>query len=269
MEEQDQERRNPFKELSLTGHLAELRNRIIVALIAIAAGSALSYAFIEPIFAILARPLEAVLPPGTTLIFTSYPEAFFVYLKLAIVCGVFISSPVILYEIWAFVAPGLYDHERQLVLPFVLLSSIFFVGGGLFGYFVAFPAAFKFFASFGNKYLRLLPNVSEYFSLTIHLLLGFGAAFELPVFMALLGVVGIIDAKMLRKNRRYAILVNFILAAVLTPTPDIMNQLILAVPLMLLYEISIVLVWLIGKRRAFSPVSSGDPGHPLTPPPRD
>lgn len=251
--------------MSLTGHLAELRRRLMVALLAVAVGSALSYAFIEPIFAVLARPLEAVLPPGTTLIFTSYPEAFFIYLKLAIVCGIFVSSPVILYEIWAFVAPGLYEHERRLVFPFIVLSSVFFVGGGLFGYFVAFPAAFKFFASFGNEYLRLLPNVSEYFSLTIHLLLGFGVAFELPVFMALLGVVGIIDAKMLQKNRRYAILVNFILAAILTPTPDIMNQLILAIPLMLLYEISILLVWIIGKKKGLNPASSEGPGHPSTP----
>lgn len=249
MAEKDQKGHNPFKELNLTEHLAELRQRIVVSLVAIAICSALSYIFIEPIFAVLARPLEAVLPPGTTLIFTSYPEAFFIYLKLAITCGVFLASPVILYEIWAFVAPGLYEHERHLALPFVFLSTTFFVGGGLFGYFVAFPSAFKFLASYGNNYLRLLPNVSEYFSLTIHLLLGFGIAFELPVFMALLGVVGIIDAKMLQKNRKYAILINFILAAILTPTPDIVNQLILAIPLMLLYEISIVFVWLIGKRR--------------------
>ncbi|MGB9712665.1 MAG: twin-arginine translocase subunit TatC [Dissulfurimicrobium sp.] len=248
MTDKDQGRHNPFKELSLTEHLAELRRRIVVSLIAVAICSTLSYAFIEPIFAVLARPIEAVLPPGTSLIFTSYPEAFFIYLKLAITCGVFLASPIIIYEIWAFVVPGLYEHEKRLALPFVLLSTAFFVGGGLFGYFVAFPTAFKFLASYGNKYLRLMPNVSEYFSLTIHLLIGFGIAFELPVFIALLGVVGIIDAKMLQRNRKYAILINFILAAVLTPTPDILNQFMLAVPLMLLYEISIVLVWLIGKR---------------------
>ncbi|UKL13870.1 twin-arginine translocase subunit TatC [Dissulfurimicrobium hydrothermale] len=248
MTDKDQGRHNPFKELSLTEHLAELRRRIVVSLIAVAICSTLSYAFIEPIFAVLARPIEAVLPPGTSLIFTSYPEAFFIYIKLAITCGVFLASPIIIYEIWAFVVPGLYEHEKRLALPFVLLSTAFFVGGGLFGYFVAFPTAFKFLASYGNKYLRLMPNVSEYFSLTIHLLIGFGIAFELPVFIALLGVVGIIDAKMLQRNRKYAILINFILAAVLTPTPDILNQFMLAVPLMLLYEISIVLVWLIGKR---------------------
>lgn len=269
MAEKDQKGHNPFKELNLTEHLAELRQRIVVSLVAIAICSALSYTFIEPIFAVLARPLEAVLPPGTTLIFTSYPEAFFIYLKLAIVCGIFISSPVVLYEIWAFVAPGLYEHEKRLALPFIVLSSAFFVSGGLFGYFIAFPAAFKFFASFGNEYLRLLPNVSEYFNLTIHLLLGFGIAFELPVFMALLGMIGVIDAKMLQKNRRYAILINFILAAILTPTPDIMNQLILAIPLMLLYEISILLVWIIGKKKGANPASSEDPAHPSTPHPED
>ncbi|MGQ9745843.1 MAG: twin-arginine translocase subunit TatC [Dissulfurimicrobium sp.] len=255
-EEKEEGKHNPFKELNLTEHLAELRQRIIVSLIAVAVCSTLSYAFIEPIFAVLARPVEAVLPPGTTLIFTSYPEAFFIYLKLAIMCGIFLASPVILYEIWAFVAPGLYEHERRLALPFIFISTVFFVGGGLFGYLVAFPAAFKFLASYSNEYLRLMPNVTEYVSLTIHLLLGFGIAFELPVFMALLEVMGIIDAKMLKKNRKYAILINFILAAILTPTPDILNQLMLAIPLMLLYEISIIFVWIIGKRKDSSPVSS-------------
>ena len=128
-EEKEQGKHNPFKELNLTGHLAELRQRIVVSLVAVAVCSALAYAFIEPIFAVLARPVEAVLPPGTTLIFTSYPEAFFIYLKLAIMCGVFLASPVILYEIWAFVAPGLYEHERRLVLPFIFISTVFFIGG--------------------------------------------------------------------------------------------------------------------------------------------
>ena len=241
--------RDPHKELSLTEHLAELRTRLIRSIAAVAVGFCISYAFIEPIFAMLSRPLEKVLPPGTSLIFTSYPEAFFTYLKLALVCGIFIASPFILYEIWAFVAPGLYEHEKKWALPFVVFSSIFFVGGALFGYIVVFPAAFNFLAGYAGRDLKLLPSVSEYFSLTIKLLLGFGAAFELPIFMVFMALIGLIDARMLRKNRKYALLIIFILAAVLTPTPDVVNQCLLAAPLLVLYEISIFLVALIGKRR--------------------
>ena len=243
---------DPHKELSLTEHLAELRTRLIRSIAAVAVGFCISYAFIEPIFAMLSRPLEKVLPPGTSLIFTSYPEAFFTYLKLALVCGIFIASPFILYEIWAFVAPGLYEHEKKWALPFVVFSSIFFVGGALFGYIVVFPAAFNFLAGYAGRDLKLLPSVSEYFSLTIKLLLGFGAAFELPIFMVFMALIGLIDARMLRKNRKYALLIIFILAAVLTPTPDVVNQCLLAAPLLVLYEISIFLVALIGKRRGSS-----------------
>ncbi|NPA95218.1 MAG: twin-arginine translocase subunit TatC [Thermodesulfobacteria bacterium] len=236
-------------ELSLTEHLAELRTRLIRSIAAVAVGFCISYAFIEPIFALLSKPLEEVVPPGTTLIFTSYPEAFFTYLKLALTCGIFLASPFILYEIWAFVAPGLYPHEKKWALPFIVFSSLFFVGGALFGYIVVFPAAFNFLASYAGQDLKLMPSVSEYFSLTIKLLLGFGAAFELPIFMVFMALIGLIDAKMLRKNRKYALLIIFILAAILTPTPDVVNQCLLALPLLVLYEISIFLVALIGKRR--------------------
>ncbi len=237
------------KELSLIEHLAELRTRIIRSLVAVIIAACICYMLIEPIFAILSRPLLQVLPKGSTLIFTSYPEAFFTYLKLAITCGLFLASPFVLYEIWAFIEPGLYPHEKRWALPFIIFSSIFFVGGGLFGYIIVFPAAFNFLASYAGADLRLLPSVSEYFSLTIKLLLGFGFAFELPIFMVFMALIGLIDAKMLKENRKYALLIIFILAAILTPTPDVVNQCLLAAPLLVLYEISILLVALIGKRR--------------------
>ncbi len=236
-------------ELSLTEHLAELRTRLVRSAGAVAVGFCICYAFIKPIFDFLSLPLLQVLPPGTSLIFTSYPEAFFTYLKLALTAGLFLASPFILHEIWAFIAPGLYPHERKWALPFIFFSSLFFIGGAVFGYFAVFPAAFKFLASYAGADLKLLPSVSEYFSLTIKLLLGFGAAFELPIFMVFMALVGIIDARMLRENRKYALLIIFIIAAVLTPTPDVVNQCLLAGPLLVLYEISIILVALIGKRR--------------------
>ncbi len=236
--------------LSLTEHLAELRQRLIASFVAVVVAACVSYAFIDPIFNLLSGPLVAVLPHGTTLIFTSYPEAFFTYLKLALAAGVFLASPFILYEIWAFVAPGLYEHEKRLALPFVVLSTIFFVGGGLFGYLVVFPAAFRFLANFTGESFKLMPSVSEYFTLSIRLLLGFGLAFELPVFMAFLGLLGLVEPYMLRKNRKYALLAIFVIAAVLTPTPDVLNQVLMAGPLILLYELSIWLVYLVtmGKR---------------------
>ncbi len=238
------------KELALTEHLRELRDRLIKSMIAVGVGFALCYAVIEPIFSFLARPLDDILPPGTTIVFTSYPEAFFTYIKLALVCGIFVASPVILYQLWAFIAPGLYEHEKRWALPFVVFSTMFFVGGAVFGYFIVFPAAFNFLAGYANANLDLLPSMGEYFSLTIKLLLGFGVAFELPILMVFLGLVGIIDAPMLVRNFKYAVLIIFIAAAIITPTPDVINQVLLAAPLLLLYLLSIVLVWLIsGKRR--------------------
>lgn len=237
------------KELALTEHLRELRDRLIKSLIAVCVGFALCYAVIEPIFSFLAKPLDDILPPGTTLIFTSYPEAFFTYIKLALVCGIFVASPVILYQLWAFIAPGLYEHEKKWAMPFVIASTIFFVGGAMFGYFVVFPAAFNFLAGYANSNLALFPSMAEYFTLTIRLLLGFGIAFELPILMVFLGLVGIIDAAMLSRNRKYAILIIFTAAAIITPTPDILNQILLAGPLLLLYELSILLVWLIARKR--------------------
>ncbi len=237
------------QDLSLVEHLAELRQRLIISAAGIAAGAVLAYAFIDPIFTLFSQPLMDVLPPDTTLIFTSYPEAFFTYLKLALTVGLFLASPLVLYELWAFIAPGLYPHEKRLALPFVFASTTCFVGGGIFGYFVVFPAAFNFLAHFTGDAFVLLPSVSEYFTLTIRLLLGFGLAFELPVLMVFLALLGIIDAAMLRNNRKYAILIIFIIAAIFTPTPDVLNQVLLAGPLLLLYEVSIFFVWFVRKGR--------------------
>jgi sec-independent protein translocase protein TatC len=227
------------RETSLREHFAELRTRLVRSLLYVTLGFIVCYAFIEPIFDVLARPLVKVLPEGATLIFKSYPEAFFTYLKLALVSGLFLASPMVLYQIWAFIAPGLYEHEKRLALPFVVVSTLFFVGGGIFGYMVVFPAAFSFLAGYAGATLELMPDVGEYFSLAVKLLLGFGIAFELPVFMVFLGLLGLIDADTLARNRKYAVVIIFILAAIITPTPDIVNQMLMAGPLLLLYEISV------------------------------
>lgn len=146
-------------------------------------------------------------------------------------------------------APGLYKHEKKLLLPFSFLSSLCFLGGAAFGYFVVFPPAFRFLLGYSADFLSPMPAVNEYFSLSLRLLLAFGAIFELPILMVFLARIGIVDVAFLNKNRKYAILINFIIAAVLTPTPDIVNQMLMGIPLLVLYEVSVIAVWLFGRKR--------------------
>jgi sec-independent protein translocase protein TatC len=164
------------------------------------------------------------------------------------VSGVLLASPVIFWQFWAFVAPGLYRHEKRVVLPFSLLSSVCFLGGATFGYYIVFPPAFRFLMGYATDFLSALPTVTEYFSLCLRLLIAFGVIFEMPVFMVLLAKLGIVDRPFLSRNRKYAFLLSFIIAAILTPTPDVVNQLLMAVPLVILYEVSIIAVWLLGRR---------------------
>ncbi len=160
-----------------------------------------------------------------------------------------LGSPVIFWQIWKFVAPGLYKHEKRTLLPFSFLSSVCFLGGVAFGYFVVFPPAFRFLLGYSNDFLTPMPAVSEYFSLSLRLLIAFGVIFELPILMVFLAKIGIVDVPFLNKNRKYAILINFIIAAILTPTPDIVNQMLMGVPLLVLYEISVVAVWIFGRKK--------------------
>ncbi|MBW2659196.1 MAG: twin-arginine translocase subunit TatC [Deltaproteobacteria bacterium] len=176
------------------------------------------------------------------------PGGVFFYLKLALVCGLLLACPVIFAQIWRFVAPGLFKHEKRILIPFSFLSTLCFVGGAAFGYFVVFPPAFRFLVGYNNEFLTSLPAVSEYFSLAIRLLLAFGVIFEMPIFMVFLARVGIVNVGLLNRNRKYAILINFVIAAILTPTPDIVNQMMMGVPLMILYEISVGAVWLFGRK---------------------
>ena len=162
--------------------------------------------------------------------------------------GILLASPVIFYQAWLFIAPGLYRHEKRILVPFTMLSTICFVGGAMFGYFVVFPPAFLFLVGYSNDFLTSLPSVSEYFSLALRLLIAFGVVFEMPIVMVFLAKMGIIDVSFLNRNRKYAILIIFVIAAILTPTPDIVNQLMMGVPMMVLYELSLLAVWMFGKK---------------------
>jgi len=235
------------KKLPLTAHLQELRRRLILSFVAVGAGFALCYTFAQTIFDILAVPLLKMMPTGGSLIFTSVAEAFFTYMKVAFIAGLILASPFVLYQIWAFVAPGLYRNEKKYVVPFVLAGSFFFALGIFFGYYVALPVGFRFLLGFATDFIKPMPSMKEYLSFSIKFLLAFGLMFEFPVVLVLLARIGVVDSKTLAKQRKYAILLIFIFAAVLTP-PDILSQVLVALPLMGLYELSILLSKIFGKK---------------------
>lgn len=240
------------QKMPLTEHLMELRKRLTNSLIALGLGFCVCYFFKDFIFDIITRPLTRVLPKHSYLIYTGLTEAFFTYMKVAFFASLIMTSPYILYQIWKFISPGLLQKEKKYVVPFVVSSSFLFISGVLFGYFVALPPAFEFFVSFNNQYLQAMLSFKDYLSLFVTFLLGFGLSFELPVFIFFLTKLGIVNAKMLSKQRRYAILVIFIVAAVLTPSPDALSQLLMAIPLMFLYEVSIFVSKFAGKKEVIS-----------------
>ena len=237
------------EKLSLTAHLEELRKRLIRILIAVGVGFFACYYFRDYLFKVITKPLVEALPKNSHMIYTGLPEAFFIYMKIAFFASLFLTSPYIFYQIWRFIAPGLYHHERRHVLPFVLSSTFLFVSGILFGYYLALPPAFEFFVAFSSDFLKPMISFREYLSFSLKMLLAFGISFELPVFIFFMARLGIVNAKMLRKQRRYAILIIFIVAAVLTPSPDAFSQILMAIPLMVLYEISIFLAKYAEKKR--------------------
>jgi sec-independent protein translocase protein TatC len=232
----------------LLSRLGEIRKRLVRAAIAVGIGFAVAYGFSEKLFGILAYPLKVNMAPGDRLIYTGLPEMFFVYIKTAMVAGLLLAAPYVFYQIYLLVAPGFYQKEKKSVILFVLCSTVLFVGGSLFGYFVVFPYGFKFFLGFSNEYLRALPSVRQFFSLAIKLLFAFGFIFELPVAAFFLSRMGVVTADFLKQKRRYAILLIFIIAAVLTP-PDVITQFMMALPLMALYEFSILIARLAGKKK--------------------
>jgi sec-independent protein translocase protein TatC len=237
--------------IPFTSHLEELRSRLIKCFIAVGVGFAVSYGFKEILFKILVHPLVSVMDPGDHLIFTGLPEAFFTYLKVAMLSGLMLASPVILYQFWMFVAPGLYKKERRMLAPVVILSSFFFITGALFGYFIVFPWGFKFFLGFATETIRPLPSMKEYLSFSAKLLLAFGLVFELPMVLTFLARLGIVSVDFLKRNRKYAVLLFFTAAAILTP-PDVVTQIMMALPLMFMYELSIIGARIFGKKKPAS-----------------
>ncbi len=244
----------------LIAHLTELRKRILWSVVVMLLGTGICYLFVEDIYGFLVKPLANAMGPHDSqrLIYTNLTEAFFTYMKVAVFAGCFLTFPFLATQIWMFISPGLYKHEKKTVLPFLIAAPILFFMGGSLVYFVVIPAAWKFFLSFQSSGaetvlpIMLEAKVSDYLDLVMVLIFAFGCAFQMPIVLALLAKAGLIDAKWLVAKRRYAIVLIFIVAAIITP-PDIISQISLAIPLMALYEISILLIRATSKKNANTP----------------
>lgn len=229
-------------EAPLTEHLAELRTRLIRIILALIIGTVVAFTKANYIFELLKQPLLKV-NPNLKLYFLSPTEPFFTAFKISFLAGFILVSPFVFYQIWKFIEPALYEHEKKLALPFVIFTTLFFALGCLFSFYFVLPVAIGFFINFGNIQLgaEAIFSVKEYISFVLRMIFAFGITFELPVILSLLARLGIITPEFLIKSRPYFIVLAFIVAAVLTPTPDVFSQLMLAVPLILFYEFSIIM----------------------------
>jgi sec-independent protein translocase protein TatC len=241
--------KSPFTE-----HLGELRDRLVRSFIAVGVGFAVSYAFKEKLFQILTAPLVTAMEESgnAKMIFTGLPEAFFTYLKVSLLAGIVLATPVLFYQFWMFVSPGLYRTEKKYLLPVVILSIFFFVIGASFGYFIVFPYGFQFFLGFATDTIQAMPSMKEYLSFASKMLLAFGFVFELPLVLTFMARMGLVTVPFLKKNRKYALLLFFVGAALITP-PDVITQIMMALPLMVLYEISIIGARIFGRKPIGTP----------------
>jgi sec-independent protein translocase protein TatC len=232
-------------------HLEDLRKRLFLAFVSIFVAVLPAYVFSKDIYRFLARPLTQFLPEGQPMAFLKLTEPFMLYIKVSFITALFAVSPFIFYQIWKFVAPGLYQKERKYVFPFVTFTSIFFLGGAAFSYYVAYPFACKFFLEMGADFKAVI-TVDEFFGLTIKMLLGVGLVFEMPTLIFFLAKMGLVTARWMIRNFKYAVLAVFVIAAVITPTPDVITQSIVAVPMLALYGLSILIALVVarGKEKA-------------------
>jgi sec-independent protein translocase protein TatC len=235
--------------MSFLDHLDELRRRLIWGIGAVAVGFGVALFFIDRIFGFIMKPLVATLPQGGKMIYTEPTEAFMLQLKVAALAGLVLAAPAVMFQLWLFIAPGLYRREKRMALPFVISSSALFAAGAAFNHYVVFPTAFAFLGSFRTEYMEFLPRISPVFSLYAQLALAFGVIFQMPVLVFTLARLGLVTAGFLWRNTKYAVLVIFVIAAVVTPTSDVVTQTLMAAPMILLYVISIGIAAIFGKKR--------------------
>ncbi len=236
--------------MTLLDHLEELRRRIVYSLIALGLGIGGAWGFREQIFAFLARPIQPYLPEGRKLAFLAVTDPFTIYFKMSALVGLFAVSPFLIYQVYAFIAPGLYRRERRAAVPFVLCGTLFFLMGGYFAYRVAFPFAVEFLLGMGESFEAII-TVQKYFGFLMTMVLGLGLMFELPIFLFLLATFGVVTPDFLLRHFRWAVLIIFTIAAVVTPTPDVVNLCIFALPTIALYLLGVAAAWVVvrGKKR--------------------
>ena len=222
----------------LKPHIADLRKRLVISSLTVFVMFFVCFTFYEPILQWMMVPVEAALPKNSQMVAVEIQETFFTALKVAFFAGFVISLPVIFWQLWLFLAPGLYDHEKKLVIPFVFFVTLMFLMGASFAYYVVVPIGFEFLIAFGSAVVTVLPSIGAYVGFFTKLLVGFGISFELPVITFFLAKIGLVDDRMLKDFFRYAVVIIFIVAALLTP-PDVISQLLMAAPLLLLYGVSI------------------------------
>jgi sec-independent protein translocase protein TatC len=247
----DDDEENMVK-MSFLEHLEELRRRLINAIIAVAVGMGICLFFSEFLYNALSRPIldamrELKIPP--TMYFSHPSDAFDIYLQIGLICGLFLASPFVMGQVWGFISPGLYQREKKYAMPFVTVCSGLFISGGAFGYFIAFPYALKFLLGLGNEHLQPMIMGKEYLDLMLVIILGLGITFELPILILILSLLHVVTPKFLLDNFRYAVLIITIIAAVVTPTTDIMNMMVFEVPMLLLYLLGVFFAWLVVKNR--------------------
>jgi sec-independent protein translocase protein TatC len=235
--------------MSFLEHLDELRKRIVRSCLAIAFGVLATFYWIEPIFNFILAPTRRALPPGVKLIYTQPGEAFSLYITVALIAGAVVAAPFIMYQVWMFIAPGLYSNEKRLAIPFVLFTTIGFMAGAAFNHYVSFPFMMAFFASFNTPDLAFMPKLEDVFGLYSKMLIGMGVVFQMPAVVFFLAKMKLVTARFLIAQFKYAILVIFVVAAVITPTGDMMTQTIFAAPMVGLYVLSIIIAWVVGPKR--------------------
>jgi sec-independent protein translocase protein TatC len=235
--------------MSFLEHLDELRKRIIRALISLCLGVAIAAFFIEDIYSFVMAPLSAMLQPGEKMIYTYPTEAFMLYIRIALIAGLFIAAPLIFWQVWLFVAPALYARERRYAIPFVVLSTIGVVAGAAFSHYIAFPLMWKFFGSFSNDLVSFMPRIEDSFSLYMRMLLGMALIFQMPALVFFMARMGVVTARWMVRKFKYAVLIIFVVAAIVTPSSDYASQMIVAFPMIGLYILSIAIAWMFGKRK--------------------
>jgi len=243
--------KEPMPTMGFLDHLEELRKRIVYSIVAVAVGTGLSWGYRERIYAVMQRPImDALRHHGLAekLVYLNPTDPFNLYLKIAMLAGLFLTSPFVLYQVWMFISPGLYRNEKRYVMPFMVSTITLFTFGGYFGYRVAYPRALDFFIGFSGQFQPMI-TVGEYTQLFLSIVLGMGLIFEMPILVFFLAFMGIMTPSFMIKNFRYAILVIFVLAAIVTPTPDIVNMCVFAAPMLALYALSIGVAWMVHPKQ--------------------